>query len=40
PKFEAEPRFAELMSPGDMVPRQARLALHFSPDLASKRETY
>ncbi|MCI43316.1 hypothetical protein A2U01_0064553, partial [Trifolium medium] len=40
PKFEAESVAGSVMSPGDKGLRQARLALHFSPDLASRRETY
>ncbi|MCI35876.1 hypothetical protein A2U01_0057097, partial [Trifolium medium] len=34
PKFEAEPRELQVMSPGDMLARQARYVLLISPDLA------
>ncbi|MCI92589.1 hypothetical protein A2U01_0113885, partial [Trifolium medium] len=40
PKFEAEFPFAELMPPSDVLLHLARCALHISPVLASRPETY
>ncbi|MCI49074.1 hypothetical protein A2U01_0070317, partial [Trifolium medium] len=40
PKFEAEPRTLLMMLPGDTGARQARCALHISPVLACRPETY